>query len=318
MSRLPRIASLTPDASGWGFFLCTARETRATRNGEILLATLQDASGQITAKVLDEVERFKTEFEAGEFVRVEGRTVLFHGQLQLTITRIRRVNPDQDRSQGFREDECVLSAPHPVAEMWAELVAHVGEIRDPFVRVLVNRVLADHEQELREWPAAQTVHHAYRAGLLEHIVRMIAIGRFLAKQYEANEDLIIAGVVLHDIGKLQELSYESGVTTYSRAGNLVGHIGLGLILVRETANGIAGFPERLRTHLEHLVLSHHGTKEHGSPVEPRTPEAFILAAVDELDAKMNQVQRAIRDDVAGDEFTAYHKRLGRTLYKGGG
>lgn len=316
MSRLPRIATLTPDTSGWGFFLCTAREARATRAGEILLITLQDASGQITAKMLDEVERYKAEFDPGDFVRAEGRTSIYNGQMQLVITRIRRVNPDQDRSQGFREDECVPSAPRPIEEMWAELMSHVGDVRDPFVRVLLNRVVADHELQLREWPAAQSVHHAYRGGLLEHVVRMISVGRFLARSYSANEDLVIAGVVLHDIGKLQELSYSSGLTSYSREGNLVGHIGLGLILVRETANAISGFPERLRTHLEHLVLSHHGTREHGSPVEPKTLEAFLLAAVDDLDAKLNQVQRAIRDDTGSDEFTGYQKRLGRMLYKG--
>lgn len=316
MSRFPRIASLTPDVSGWGFFLCTSLEIRPTRSGEMIIATFQDASGEITAKILEEVERFKSEFEAGDYVRAEGRTSLYNGRLQLVVTRIRRVNPDQDRLQGFREDECTLSAPRPIDEMWAELVAHVAEVREPFIRVLVNRIVADHEQQLREWPAAQSVHHAYRGGLLEHIVRMIGIGRFLAAQYGASEDLVVAGAIVHDIGKLQELSYDSGVTSYSREGNLVGHIGLGLILVREAANGIAGFPERLRTQLEHLVLSHHGSKEHGSPVEPKTLEAFILAAIDELDAKINQVQRAVRDGSGSDEFTGYQKRLGRILYKG--
>lgn len=316
MNRLPRIASLGPDMEGWGFFLCTASETRATRSGEIVLLTLQDASGRITGKLLDEAERYKTEVEPGDFVRVEGRTSLFNGQLQLVIARLRRVNPDQDRAQGFREDDCIPSAPRPIDDMWAELTGYVAEVREPFVRVLLNRVLADHEALLREWPAAQSVHHAYRGGLLEHIVRMIGVGRFLARTYEANEDLVVAGVVLHDIGKLQELSYNAGMTSYTRDGNLIGHIGLGLILVRETANGISGFPERLRTQLEHLVLSHHGSKEHGSPVEPKTLEAFILAAVDDLDAKLNQVQRAVRDDAGADEFTAYQKRLGRILYKG--
>lgn len=316
MNRLPRVASFAPDSSGWGFFLCTSRETRAVRSGEIVILTLQDASGQITAKVLDDVERLKGEFEAGEFVRVEGRASFYNGQLQLVLQNIRRVNPDQDRAQGFSEDECVLSAPRPVDEMWAELTRHLNDVSDPFLRVLLNRIVADREEQLREWPAAQTVHHAYRGGLLEHIVRMIDIGRYLARAYDAREELVIAGVVLHDIGKLQELSYEGGVTSYSRDGNLVGHIALGTILVRETANGISGFPDDLRAHLEHLVLSHHGTKEHGSPVEPKTLEAFILASVDELDARINQVQRAVREDAGNGEFTVYHRRLGRVLYKG--
>jgi 3'-5' exoribonuclease len=121
---------------------------------------------------------------------------------------------------------------------------------------------------------------------------------------------------LHDIGKLQELAYEGGAGSYTRDGNMVGHIALGLMLVRETINGISGFPLELRAQVEHLVASHHGTREYGSPVEPKSIEAFILASVDELDAKINQVRRAIAEDPSTDEFTSWHKRLGRVLYKG--
>lgn len=317
MNRLPRLAHLTPDSSGWGFFLCTSRETRATRGGEIVILTLQDASGQVTAKILEDAERAKGEFDAGDFVRVEGHASVYNGQLQLVIQNLRRVNPDQDRPQGFREDDCVLSAPRPIDEMWAELTRHLDDVRDPFLRVLLNRIVRDHEEPLREWPAALTVHHAYRGGLLEHMIRMIDIGRYLARAYDAREELVIAGAVLHDIGKLQELSYDTGITSYSRDGNLLGHIAIGVMLVRDTASGISGFPDDLRTHVEHLVLSHHGSKEHGSPVEPKTLEAFILAGVDEIDATINQVQRAVREDVGSGDFTAYHRRLGRALYKGG-
>lgn len=318
MSRFPRIADLSPESEGWGFFLCSRREIRAGRGGDFMILTLQDASGQITGKVLDEAARFTPEFDAGEFVRLEGRTGLYQGALQIVVSHIRRVSPDQDRQQGFREEDCLLSAPRPIEEMWRELVAHIAAVQDSHLRVLLHRIVADHEAALREWPAALTVHHAYRSGFLEHIVRMADVGRYLARAYDANEDLVLAGVVLHDIGKLQELAYESGTTAYTHEGNLIGHIGLGLILVRETAQSVAGFPSDLRTQLEHLVLSHHGSKEHGSPVEPKTIEAFILAAVDDLDAKLNQVQRAIREDATDDDFTAWHRRLGRVLYKRSG
>lgn len=270
----------------------------------------------MAAKLVEDVERFRDEFEQGEFVRVEARATTFQGQPQLAVTHIRRVNPPQDRLQGFREEDCVLSAPRSVDEMWAELKNHLQSVRDSHVRVLLNRVVTDHEAELREWPAAQTIHHAYRGGLLEHKLKMAEVGRFLARAYEANEDLVLAGVLLHDIGKLQELHYEPGGTSYTRDGNLVGHIGLGLILVRETIKGISGFPDDLRAQIEHLVVSHHGTREHGSPVEPRTIEAFILATVDELDTRIHQVRRAIAEDAGDDEFTGWHKRLGRVFYKG--
>jgi 3'-5' exoribonuclease len=314
--RLPRIKDIGPEAEGWGYFLCTHKELRPIRSGELLLFTLQDATGQIPAKLLDDIERFNQEFEAGEYVRVEAHGTIFQGQQQLAVTHIRRVNPQQDRLQGFREEDCVLSAPRSVDEMWNELTAHLQGVRDPHIRVLLNRMVADHERELRDWPAAQQIHHAYRAGMLEHIVKMADVARYLARAYEANEDLVIAGVILHDIGKIQELAYEPGGATYSRDGNLVGHIGLGLIMVRDAINGVSGFPDDLRAHIEHLIVSHHGSREHGSPVEPKTIEAFILAAVDELDSKLNQVRRAVNEDAGEDEFTTWHRRLGRVLFKG--
>ncbi len=317
MNRLPRLAKLTTGDTGWGFFLCTYKELRAGRSGsEFAILNLQDASGQTTAKILGDVDRFKGEFEAGEFVRVEGRGSLYNGQVQLILATIRRVNPDQDRRQGFREDECILSAPRPIDEMWEELQARLRGVTNDHLRVLLNRVVTDHADQLRTWPAAQTIHHAYRGGFLEHLTKMAEAGALLSQAYGADADLVLAGVVLHDIGKLQELAYEGGVGSYTRDGNMVGHIALGLMLVREAINGISGFPVELRAQVEHLIASHHGTREYGSPVEPKSIEAFILASVDELDAKINQVRRAISEDPSTDEFTAWHKRLGRVLYKG--
>ena len=317
MERLPRLAELAVDDAGWGFFLCTYKEVRAGRSGsEFVILSLQDASGQATAKIMSDVDRFKSEFESGDFVRAEGKGSLYNGQVQLVLSTLRRVNPDQDRLQGFREDQCILSAPRPIDEMWEELQVQLRAVKNDHLRVLLNRIVADHEQQLRVWPAAQNIHHAYRGGFLEHITKMAEVGRFVARAYGADEDLVLTGVVLHDIGKLQELAYEGGAGSYTRDGNLVGHIALGLMLVREAINGISGFPIELRAQVEHLVASHHGTREYGSPVEPKTIEAFILNAVDELDAKLNQVRRAINEDPSSEEFTAWSKRLGRVLYKG--
>ncbi len=317
MNRLPKLGALTADDAGWGFFLCTFKELRAGRSGsEFLILGLQDATGSATAKVFSDVDRFSKDVEPGDFIRVEGRGSVYNGQVQLVLSTLRRVNPDQDRLQGFKEDECILSAPRPVDEMWADLQQHLQSVTDPNLRVLLTRIVTDNEAQLRVWPAAQQIHHAYRGGFLEHITKMAEVGRQVARAYGANEDLVLAGVVLHDIGKLQELAYDGGAGSYTRDGNLVGHIALGLMMVREAANGISGFPHELRSQVEHLVASHHGTREYGSPTEPKTIEAFILAAVDDLDAKIHQVRRAVKEDGGQDEFTAWHKRLGRVLYKG--
>jgi 3'-5' exoribonuclease len=317
MSKLPKLSALAVDDSGWGYFLCTYKEVRTGRaGGEFLFMSLQDATAQVVAKLMTDAERYKSEFDAGEYVRVEGRGSLYNGQVQLVLSTIRRVNPDQDRLQGFREEDCILSAPRPIDEMWAELHAHLGGVKNQHIRVLLNRIVADNEAQLRIWPAAQQIHHAYRGGFLEHISKMAEVGLLIARAYGADEDLVLAGVILHDIGKLQELAYEGGAGSYTRDGNLVGHIALGMMMVREAANGISGFPLELRSQIEHLVASHHGVREYGSPVEPKTIEAFILASVDELDAKLNQVRRAIAEDPSDDEFTGWNKRLGRVLYKG--
>jgi 3'-5' exoribonuclease len=316
-NKLPRLAALTENDEGWGYYLCVYREVRTGRSGgEFLFLSLQDASAQIVAKLMHDVDRYKKEFDAGEYVRVEGRGSIYNGQIQLVLSSIRRVHADQDRQQGFREEDCVLSAPRPIDEMWEELQGHLRSIKNDHIRVLLNRIVTDHAEQLKIWPAAQQIHHAYRGGFLEHITKMAEVGRYLARSYGANEDLVLAGVVLHDIGKLHELAYDGGATSYTRDGNLVGHIAIGMMMVREACGGIAGFPLDLRAQIEHLVASHHGVREHGSPIEPKTIEAFILATVDELDAKLNQVKKAIAEDPSDDEFTAWNKRLGRVLFKG--
>ena len=315
-SRLPRVSHLEPDKTGWNFFLCTRKDVRVGKGGEYLALVLQDASGQLAGRVFDGVDRFKHEFEIGEFVRAEGRTSLHNGELQIVASVIRRVNPAQDAAQGFREEECIPSAPRPIGDMWTELVALVEAVDDRHLRVFLMRLLTDHETALRDWPAAQSIHHAYRGGLLEHILSMATAGKALAVHYGARADLLVAGAVIHDIGKLQELAYDNGAISYTRDGNLVGHIALGLVMVRETAKGVSGFPDDLRAELEHLVVSHHGARDKGSPVEPKSVEAFILSAVDDLDAKLHQVRSALGEGAVETEFTGWHRRFGRVLYRG--
>ena len=313
--RLPFISALSPELNGWGFFLCTQKEVRQGRGGDVFMAlALQDKTGRIKGRIINDVARLRDEFESGDFVKLQARTDTFNGRVQLLIERIRRVNLDQDKTIGFREEDCVLCAPRPVDEMWAELQGLVHHVRDPHVRELLQRAIALYADKLRIWPAAQTVHHAYRSGLLEHVLSVARAALVLGAAYGANQDLLTAGALLHDIGKLEELEYD-GTTIYTREGNLIGHVTLGTMMVRALAAAIPDFPEVLRAQLEHLIVSHHGRREFGAPVEPMTIEAMILAAADDLDAKINQVKQALAEDVEG-EFTAYHSRLGRVLWRG--
>jgi 3'-5' exoribonuclease len=316
MARLPRIADLTPNTSGWGFFLCTRKEARSGRTGnEYLEVGLQDVSGEIRAKVFQDVDAVKLEFDAGEFVKAQGRSNLYQGRLEIILEKIRRVIPDRDAADGFREEDCVRCAPRPVDDMWAELVGRVESVQDPALRLLLSGIIARHADRLRVWPAARTVHHAYRSGLLEHILKIMDVSLFLADQYGARRDLLVAGALLHDIGKLRELSYETA-TDYTVEGNLVGHIAIGVGMLHDAVRELPdGLPPDLLTELEHLILSHHGALELGSPVKPMTMEAILLAAVDDLDAKLHQVRRHLEEDDSPGRFTSVNRRLDRSLLK---
>jgi 3'-5' exoribonuclease len=242
--KLPAIRELDESSAGWAFYLCTRKEVRNGRDGEAFVSlVLQDRTGRIPAKIFENVDTLRDEFDAGEFVKVDARGNRHHDRLELLVERIRRVNPPQDGPDGFREDDYIPSAPRALDEMWGELVDRVGGVSDPWIRRLLERVLERHGERLRTWPAAVTVHHAYRGGLLEHVLKLAETGAALAASYGANADLVVAGAVLHDIGKLEELSYD-GATAYSTAGNLLGHITLGVMLVRAHHRPLRGFPPR--------------------------------------------------------------------------
>lgn len=314
MTQLPKIAELVGASNGWGYFLCARKELRSGKSGNYLALVLQDISGEIKAKVFQDVDQLKDEFDAGEFVKIQARGNLFNQRLELVIDKIRRVHAQRDALEGFREEDCIPCAPRPLDEMWQELEAHVARVSSPPVRELLTRIITRESDRLRIWPAAQAVHHAYRGGLLEHVLKILDSVIFLADAYGANRDVLVAGAILHDIGKLEELSY--GVTTeYSVQGNLVGHITIGAGMVRDVAREIPDFPPDLQLQIEHLILSHHGQRAMGSPVEPMTVEAFILSAVDDLDARIHQVRKHIEADDTDGPFTTYHRRLERVLYK---
>ncbi len=313
MARLPRIAEIVAASSGTGYFLCARKERRAGRGGPFLALLLQDVSGEIAGKVFQDVEASDAQFDAGEFVAVQGHGNSFHERVELVLDKIRRVIPD-DATRGFREEDCIPSSPRNVDEMWAELMAQLASVSHPQLRELLTHIATENEARLRLWPAARQVHHAYRAGLLEHLLKIMEIAALLAERYGARRDLLIAGALLHDIGKLRELNYQIAVD-YSVEGNLVGHIVIGVGMLRDAIRTMPEFPPDLAIELEHMILSHHGARELGSPVVPMTIEALILAATDDLDAKIHQARRHLADDDNDGPFTTYHRHLERVLYK---
>lgn len=313
MARLPRIAEIDGSSVGSGFFLCSKKERRTGRSGAFLVLMLQDVSGTIDAKVFQDVDAASVQFDAGEFVLVQGKGNVFNQRTELVVDRIRRVIPS-DADNGFRQEDCIPCSPRPVDEMWQELQGRLDSVETPHLRALLDTLVSKHADRLRIWPAARQVHHAYRSGLLEHILKIMEIAVGLSTSYGLRTDLVIAGALLHDIGKLEELEYDVTVD-YSLEGNLVGHIVIGAGMLRDAVREMPDFPRSLALELEHMILSHHGSKELGSPVKPMTPEAMVLAAADDLDAKLHQVRRHIAEDGSPGPFTSYHRYLERVLLK---
>jgi 3'-5' exoribonuclease len=192
MARLPRVSEIVATSSGTGYFLCARKERRNGRGGPFLALLLQDVSGEIGAKVFNNVEESDAQFEAGEFVAVQGKGNSFNQRLELILDKVRRVIPE-DAKLGFREEECIPSSPRNADEMWQELQVRLAGIQHPQMRELLTRIVATYGDRLRIWPAARQVHHAYRGGLLEHVLKIMEVVVFLADAYGANRDLVIAG-----------------------------------------------------------------------------------------------------------------------------
>lgn len=293
-----------------GFALLTKKELRQDRNGKSFLdLELADASGSIVAKVWSDSPALQSQFEIHRFVAFKGSVKNYRDQLQLSVDDCREAGED-DRRFGFDEALLIPSTREDIGDLWRRLQETLDHVQRPVLRQLAARTLEVYGDELREHPAAKSMHHAYRGGLLEHVVSMAELAWKVCAHYrDLDRDLVLVGVLFHDLGKLRELG-AMPVNDYTLEGRLIGHIVIGRDLLREQCAAIPGFPADLQLLLEHLVLSHQGKKEFSSPVEPMTPEALVLHFVDDLDSKLNQL-RASREASPGVSF---HRGLGRFVY----
>lgn len=309
------IATWEPGDQVEGYALVTRKERRRDRlDQEYLDLELADSSGSIVAKAWPDSPPLSSDFSAHDFVHLQGSVKDYRGQLQVTVKTCRRI-AEADRDAGFDEARLVPTVSGGIEPLAAALAAiYPGEIERSELRRLVDVVLAEHGDRLREHPAAKRIHHAYRGGLLEHTVSMARLAIGVGDHYpDVDRDLLLVGVLLHDLGKLRELG-AMPVNEYTLEGRLVGHLAIGRDLLREACARIDGFPDELRIELEHLVLSHHGHREFGSPVEPATPEAIVLHHLDSLDSQLAQVDK-VRS--AGDGFQ-WVEGLGRRFWLGEG
>lgn len=296
-------------------FLVQTKERKTASNGSAYLdLVLLNAKGPIRAKVWD-ADRHPFDFEEEDIIRVTGDLEEFKGSPSLIVRRITRIPPGEiNYAQLFPRSE------RDPDEMLAELLARVRQLAEGPLRSLLLALLEDSTiaEKYKLAPAAMSYHHAYLGGLIEHVLSLLALADKICDHYnELRRDLVIAGIVLHDIGKIEELSYKTGLR-YTTRGTLIGHISIGVEIVSEKIRAIPDFPPTLKDQLLHIILSHHGELQFGSPKEPLFPEAFVTHALDSLDSKMQamRTQYANDKDRPGD-FTARNPALKRELYKAG-
>jgi 3'-5' exoribonuclease len=310
----PFVNELEPNKIVTTSFLVQSKEIRQKKSGELYLSLmLGDRTGDVDAKMWDNVAEVIDEFDRDDFVKVKGLTQVYHNRPQLTIHKLRRM----DDSEIEFADYFPSSARDP-EEMWSELRGVVASVGNPHLKALLEAMLDDGDvaQRFRRAPAAKTIHHAYLGGLIEHVLSLAKLAKLAADHYpHVDRDLLLTGVVLHDIGKIYELKYERGIS-YSTDGQLIGHIDIAMRMVGDKLRGLPDFPPRLRSLVEHMILSHHGRLEFGSAKLPQFPEALLLHYLDDMDSKMECMRALIANDrqVEGC-FTSYNAALERPALK---
>jgi 3'-5' exoribonuclease len=309
------VSSLQDGQAVTSLFLVREKEIRTSpRTGSSWLQLeLSDRTGTISAKMWENFTAIVSTFERDDVVQIRGRVKLYNGQKELTLET---VIPTAEHDY-----ELVDFLPHTkydVEELYSKLRAAVAQMSNPYLQQLLTSFVADPAiaPKLKRAPAAMTMHHAFIGGLLEHIVSLIGLARAVSAHYpELDADLLLTGVALHDIGKIEELRYTCGIE-YSTEGRLLGHIMIGAGMVRDRIKAISGFPAPLAVLVEHLILSHHGTHEFGSPALPQVREAVALNFVDDFDSKMAAMGATI-DSLSGeDQWTGRNPSLRRALLHG--
>ncbi|MEW6184337.1 MAG: HD domain-containing protein [Thermodesulfobacteriota bacterium] len=315
------ISDLKPGDKINQFFLVKKKERRRTRNGKDYLdLSLTDRSGSLPGKIWSEnVDRFDSLFSEGQFAGVAGRVETFQDEFQIGIERIQGIEhwpAEKLEAAGFDPDLLIPASHLDLSALWKELLHWAREeIRHPGLSHLTLALLEGHEEAWKKWPASKMYHHAYQGGLLEHTCQVTRLARETAKIFpELNRDLVLAGAVLHDIGKLQEL--EGPLSAHNTfPGELIGHLIQGWAMVHEAGQGMEWEDPLVLIQLEHILLAHHGQLEFGSPVVPQTREALVVHMLDDLEGKLKMMSDQIAQDRKEGAFTDWHRVLKRKILK---
>ena len=293
-------------------FVVASKQVKAKKNGEPYLAlVLADRTGQIEAKMWDNVDEFIDAFEQEDFLKIKGLINKYKNRFQLTIHKLRRMEEAEIDFTDY-----LPKTTKDIGELWRTLTEFVATFENPHLKALVELFMSDAElaERYRNAPAAKTLHHAYIGGLLDHVVSLFRSCDLICRNYpQVNRDLLLTGAFLHDIGKLQELTYNRAFS-YTTRGQLLGHMIIELEMLQTKLAKLPDFPAELKTLLEHLIISHHGQYDFGSPKLPMFPEALMLHYLDDLDSKMEAMRAHFeREADLGGPWTGYNTSLGRPL-----
>lgn len=311
----PFVAELRAGDRVVGFYLVHFKQLEPFRDrskGSFLTLILRDRTGDILARVWEGAPELAETFDEGDLVKVAGDVEAYLGRTQLIVHKLRRAQPDE-----FDLADFLPSTTRDVDAMLAQVQAAIGRIENPHLAALTRRFHDDPDfrARLARAPASRRVHHAYLGGLLEHLVDVLTLcDSILAIYPEINRDLLLTGALLHDIGKVREYTWERAID-YTDEGRLLGHIVISAQLVAEAIARLPAFPEELRLRVEHMLVSHHGRYEWGSPRRPQTLEALALHHVETLSAQLNRFSALLRR-TPGQPWTPYDRLLGRQLYAG--
>jgi 3'-5' exoribonuclease len=293
-------------------FVVASKQVKAKKNGEPYLALiLADRTGQIEAKMWDNVDEFIAIFEQDDFLKVKGLINKYKNRFQLTIHKLRRMEEvDIDFT------DYLPKTTKDIGELWRTLTEFVATFQNPHLKSLVELFMADPDiaDRYRNAPAAKTLHHAYIGGLLDHVVSLFCSCDLMCRNYpQVNRDLLLTGAFLHDIGKIEELTYNRAFS-YTTRGQLLGHMIIELEMLQTKLAKLPGFPDDLKTLLEHMIISHHGQYDFGSPKLPMFPEALMLHYLDDLDSKMEAMRAHFEREAGLDgPWTGYNASMGRPL-----
>ncbi len=310
----PYVNELQPNQNVEATFLVSHKEVRQKKTGEPYLSlTLADRTGDLDAKMWDNAAEVLSVFSHNDFIRVKGATQVFQNRIQFTIHKLKLV-PESEIDLG----DYLVASKRDRNEMYAELQGHIAAMSNPHLKGLLEGIFSDPAvaQAYRDAPAAKSVHHGWIGGLIEHVLSLCGLAKLTAAHYvNIDADLLLAGVVLHDIGKIYELEFARSIR-YSDRGQLLGHIQIGMDMVTAQIQKMPDFPPRLRDLLLHMILSHHGQLEFGSPKLPVFPEALLLHLLDNMDSKMENMRGLLEHDrqIEGN-WTTYSGILERSALK---